>query len=91
MNYTTQNLIDSYRLTGRGWPKPLADAVSVSAAAQLVTAPLIAGISGRFSLVAMAANLAAALSGGMPVAASFLAMSAKASSGAARSVSPRCS
>ena len=50
----------SARLTARGWPKPLADAVSVSAAAQLVTAPLIAGISGRFSLVAMAANLAAA-------------------------------
>ncbi len=50
----------SARLTDRGWPKPLADAVSVSAAAQLVTAPLIAGISGRFSLVAVAANLAAA-------------------------------
>lgn len=50
----------SARLVGRGWPKPLADAVSVSAAAQLVTSPLIAGISGNLSLVAVAANLAAA-------------------------------
>lgn len=50
----------SSKLVGRGWPKPLADAVSVSVAAQLVTAPLIAGISGRFSLVSVAANLAAA-------------------------------
>ena len=50
----------SARLVGRGWPKPLADAVSISAAAQLVTAPLIAGISGNLSLVAVAANLAAA-------------------------------
>ena len=29
----------SRRLVGRGWPKPLADAVSVAVAAQLVTAP----------------------------------------------------
>ena len=36
----------SRRLVGRGWPKPLADAVSVAVAAQLVTAPLVAGISG---------------------------------------------
>ncbi len=50
----------SARLVGRGWPKPLADAVSVSVAAQLVTAPLIAGISGNLSLVAVGANLAAA-------------------------------
>ncbi|MBU3706658.1 MAG: ComEC/Rec2 family competence protein [Mycobacterium sp.] len=47
----------SRSLTGRGWPKPLADALSVAVAAQLVTAPLIAAISGRFSLVAVAANL----------------------------------
>ena len=40
--------------------KPLADAVFVACAAQLVTAPLIAGISGRVSLVAAAANLAVA-------------------------------
>ena len=36
----------SRRLVDRGWPKPLADAVSVAAAAQLVTAPLVAGMSG---------------------------------------------
>ena len=50
----------SQRLVGRGWPKPLADAVSVAVAAQLVTAPLVAGISGTFSVVAVAANLAVA-------------------------------
>jgi competence protein ComEC len=50
----------SRRLVGRGWPKPLADAVSVAAAAQLVTAPLVAGISGTVSLVAVVANLAVA-------------------------------
>ncbi len=47
-------------LVAHGWPKPLADAVSVAVAAQLVTAPLVAAISGRFSVVAVAANLAAA-------------------------------
>jgi competence protein ComEC len=50
----------SRRLVRRGWPKLLADAVAVALAAQVVTAPLIAGISGRFSLVAVVANLAAA-------------------------------
>ncbi len=50
----------SRRLVARGWPKPLADAVSVAVAAQLVTAPLVAAISGTFSVVAVAANLAAA-------------------------------
>jgi competence protein ComEC len=50
----------SRRLTARGWPKPLADAVSVAVAAQLVTAPLVAGISGTFSVVSVAANLAVA-------------------------------
>ena len=39
---------------------PIADAVSVAVAAQLVTAPLIAAISGRFSLVAVLANLVVA-------------------------------
>ncbi|MGH3675858.1 MAG: ComEC/Rec2 family competence protein [Mycobacterium sp.] len=48
----------SRRLVGRGWPKPLADAVSVAVAAQLVTAPLVAAISGTVSVVAVAANLA---------------------------------
>lgn len=50
----------SRRLVAAGWPKPLADAVCVACAAQLVTAPLIAGISGRVSLVGAAANLAVA-------------------------------
>lgn len=50
----------SQRLVGRGWPKPLADAVSVAAAAQLVTAPLVAGISGAVSVVSVVANLAVA-------------------------------
>ncbi|WP_204079087.1 ComEC/Rec2 family competence protein [Mycobacterium riyadhense] len=50
----------SRRLVGRGCPKPLADAFAVAGAAQLVTAPLIAAISGRFSLVAVVANLAVA-------------------------------
>ncbi len=50
----------SRRLVGRGWPKPLADAVCVAVAAQLVTAPLVAGISGTFSIVSVAANLAVA-------------------------------
>jgi len=48
----------SRRLVAGGWPKPLADAICVACAAQLVTAPLIAGISGRVSLVSAAANLA---------------------------------
>lgn len=47
----------SRRLVDRGWPKPLADAVCVAVAAQLVTAPLIAAISGRFSVVSVLANL----------------------------------
>jgi competence protein ComEC len=50
----------SRRLVGRGWPKPLADALAVACAAHMVTAPLVAGISGRVSLVAVAANLAVA-------------------------------
>ncbi len=50
----------SKRLVARRWPKPLADAVCIAAAAQLVTAPLVAGISGTFSLVAIVANLAVA-------------------------------
>jgi competence protein ComEC len=50
----------SRRLVDRGWPKPLSDALAVAAAAQLVTAPLVAGISGTVSLVAVLANLAVA-------------------------------
>jgi competence protein ComEC len=51
----------SQRMVARGWPKPLADAVSVAVAAQLVTAPLVAAISGTFSVVSVIANLAAAV------------------------------
>jgi competence protein ComEC len=51
----------SRRLVTRGWPKPLADAVSVAVAAQLVTAPLVAGIAGTFSVVSVVANLAVAV------------------------------
>jgi len=51
----------SRRLVDRGWPKPLAAAVSVAVAAQLVTAPLVAGMSGTVSLVSVAANLAVAI------------------------------
>lgn len=50
----------SRRLVSKGWPKPLTDAICVACAAQLVTAPLIAGISGQVSLVSAAANLAVA-------------------------------
>ncbi|HET7665355.1 MAG TPA: ComEC/Rec2 family competence protein [Mycobacterium sp.] len=50
----------SRRMVGRGWPKPVADAVSVAVAAQLVTAPLVAGISGTFSVVSVVANIAVA-------------------------------
>src|SRR5262249_43936120 len=51
----------SRRLVDRRWPKPLADALSVAVAAQLVTAPLVAGMSGTFRVVAVVANLAAAV------------------------------
>jgi competence protein ComEC len=50
----------SRRLRGRGcWPL-LADAVAVSAAAGVVTAPIVAGLSGTVSLVSLPANLLAA-------------------------------
>ncbi|OBB99185.1 ComEC/Rec2 family competence protein [Mycobacterium sp. 852002-40037_SCH5390672] len=47
----------SRRLVAKGWPKPLADALAVAWTAQVVTAPLVAAISGRFSVVAAVANL----------------------------------
>jgi competence protein ComEC len=50
----------SRRLVDRGWTEPLAAAVAVAAAAQLVTAPLVAGLSGTVSLVSIVANLAVA-------------------------------
>ena len=43
----------------RGVPGGLAEPVAVAAAAHLVTMPLIAGVSGRISLVAIPANLLA--------------------------------
>lgn len=49
----------SARLVAAGWPKVLADAVCVALAAQLVTAPLIAAVSGRFSMISVLANLIA--------------------------------
>ncbi len=49
----------SRRLVEKRWPKPVADAVCVATAAQLVTAPLIAAISGQVSLVSIVANVAA--------------------------------
>ena len=48
------------RLRTRGWPHWPADAVAVSAAAGLATAPLVAGLSGTVSLVSLPANLLAA-------------------------------
>ena len=44
-------------LVTRGWPKPIADAVCVALAAHVVTAPLVAAISGQFSVIAVMANL----------------------------------
>lgn len=46
-------------LRRRHVPAGLAEAVAVAAAAHVVTAPLIVGITGRISLVAIAANLLA--------------------------------
>lgn len=53
--------ISSARLTGRGCPKPLADAICIALAAQLVNAPLVTGVSGQLSLVAVLANRAVTL------------------------------
>jgi competence protein ComEC len=50
----------SRRLVGRGCPKLLADALAVAWAAHTVTIPLVAGISGRVSLIGAVANLAVA-------------------------------
>ena len=46
-------------LRGRGVPGGFAEAVAVAAAAHVITAPIVAGISGRISLVAIPANLLA--------------------------------
>lgn len=45
---------------GRGMPKPLAEALAVPLAAQLVCAPVLVLLSGQVSLVAVLANLMAA-------------------------------
>ena len=50
----------SRALRDRGWPQPVADALAVSAAAGLATAPLVAGLNGTVSLVSLPANLLAA-------------------------------
>ncbi|MGY1803855.1 ComEC/Rec2 family competence protein [Blastococcus sp. SYSU D00922] len=50
----------SRRLRERGCSSLLADAVAVSAAAGVVTAPIVAGLSGTVSLVSLPANLLAA-------------------------------
>ncbi|WP_233488918.1 ComEC/Rec2 family competence protein [Blastococcus sp. TF02-09] len=50
----------SRRLRERGWPPLVADALAVSAAAGLATAPLVAALSGTVSLVSLPANLLAA-------------------------------
>ncbi|MBP2319739.1 competence protein ComEC [Kibdelosporangium banguiense] len=47
-------------LTGRGMPRLIAEALAVPAAAHLATAPVVAGMSGKVSLVAIGANLLAA-------------------------------
>ncbi len=44
----------------RGWRRELRDAVCQSAAASLMTAPLIAWMTGRYSIVSLAANVAVA-------------------------------
>jgi competence protein ComEC len=50
----------SRRLRARGCPSVVADALAVSAAAGMVTAPLIAGLTGTVSLISLPANLLAA-------------------------------
>ena len=50
----------SRRLRTRGWPPVVADALAVSAAAGVATAPIVAALSGTVSLVSLPANLLAA-------------------------------
>jgi competence protein ComEC len=50
----------SRSLAGRGVPRVVAEALAVPAAAHLATAPVVAGMSGQVSLVAVGANLLAA-------------------------------
>jgi competence protein ComEC len=46
-------------LCRRGWPAPAAEALAVPAAAQVACGPVVAGLSGTISLVAVPANLLA--------------------------------
>jgi competence protein ComEC len=50
----------SRSMANRGMPRVFAEALAVPAAAHLATAPVIAGMSGKVSLVAVGANLLAA-------------------------------
>lgn len=50
----------SRRLQGRGWPAGWADLVAIPVAAAVVTAPLVAVLSGSISVVAIPANIAVA-------------------------------
>ncbi|NGP08015.1 ComEC/Rec2 family competence protein [Rhodococcus sp. 14C212] len=45
------------RLRARGWPRSAAEVCAVSAAAFVVTAPIVAALSGTVSVVAVAANV----------------------------------
>lgn len=47
----------SQSMTGRGVPRLIAEAIAVPAAAHLATAPVVAGMSGQISVVAVGANL----------------------------------
>jgi competence protein ComEC len=47
-------------LCRHGWPRGIAEALAVPAAAHVVTAPVVAGLSGQVSLVAVLTNLLAA-------------------------------
>lgn len=60
-------------LLSRWMPRPLAEAVAVPLAAQVVCTPVIAAISGQVSMIAVAANIAVAPAVGPATVASLLA------------------
>jgi competence protein ComEC len=60
-------------LLARWMPKPLAEAIAVPMAAQVVCTPVIAAISGQVSLIAVVANMAAAPAVGPATIASLVA------------------
>ena len=49
------------KLRDRGWPRAPAEALAVATAAYVVTAPIVAGMSGTVSVVAIGANLLVAV------------------------------